>query len=144
MLSLESRRLCQTSHLLFHQPAHWVMLLGRFVCPHRCPSAGSDSPGPGEAGSAQALPGLWGNPSTALLGTILEKEGAQACRGENLEQAWNRDLERLQLPPGWLCPFLPETRFGCCRVGHGAACIFQGGCTNRLQICALSAPFAIF
>lgn len=59
---------------------------------------GSDSPSPGEAGSAQTLSKLQGNPGAAFLGPGLEKQGAQACRGENLEQPWNRGLERLPLP----------------------------------------------
>lgn len=109
-LSLESQQLCQ----------NFSSALGYAVGRFACPSAGSASPGPPQAGSAQALPGLRGNPSTALLGTVLGKQGARACRGENLAQAWNRGLERLQLPPGLpLPPHTEETRFECRRVGHG-------------------------
>lgn len=53
-----------------------------------------------------------------------------------------------QRGPSCLCAaftsFCQKMQFGCCRVGHGGGCISQEGCTNGLQICAPSAPFAAF
>lgn len=102
-LSLESQQLCQ----------NFSSALGYAVGRFACPSAGSASPGPRQAGSAQALPGLRGNPSTALLGTVLgnkvpglaevktsRKPGTRARRGSSCLRAafapsYRRDAVRV-------------------------------------------------
>lgn len=113
MLSLESQQLCQNFSSAFSSVHALGYTVGRFACPALPPLSWL---GQAQSQGGRISPGTpWANPGTAILGTILEKQGAQACRGENLEQTWNRGLERLQLPLGCPCPLLSK------RWGSGAA-----------------------